>query len=152
MSETDEPDLAYERFLERTKKLRRRELATMDRKENWGNWGLAGILKERKKLMRTSSIMNPEITKIDNWLVTQSLSLRDLIDIWSRANYCLLGMYQDAEPEIKQELLLMIEGAYEEFLKLPIRWQQKLWPMWANWAAVFAVEEEEEEMQEAKHG
>jgi hypothetical protein len=44
------------------------EIITMMRKGNEGNWGLEIVLKKRKRLMRTTPIMNKEITEIDNWL------------------------------------------------------------------------------------
>jgi hypothetical protein len=147
MAETDEPDLAYLAFLKRTARRKRRgggEVVTMMRKENQGNWGLEVVLKKRKELMRTRPIMSDEITELDSWLVTQSLSIKDLIQIWSRCQYCWLVYYDDADPALKHLMLLHLRDVYHEFCKLPPKMQKRLWPMWESWAEELRQEEEQE--------
>jgi hypothetical protein len=122
------------------------EIVTMMRKGNEHNWGLEMVLKKRKKLMRTVPIHNKEITEIDKWLVTQNLSLRDLIQILARANYCMWAFYCDeASPGQKHQLLLRLRESYCGFQKLPPRFQKKLSPLWALWHSEFLAVEEEEE-------
>jgi hypothetical protein len=121
------------------KKLRERQ----DRLDH--DWGLEIVRKKRKALIRSVPIMSDEITKLDNWLVTQPhLPLRDLIDIWARSTHVDWVKYGDASPDLKHLILLRLEGCFEEFQKLPPRWQKKLWPIWERWRAEFMDQEQEE--------
>jgi hypothetical protein len=115
------------------------------RKDQSGNWGLNLVLKKRKALMRTVPIMSDQITQLDKWLVTQPITIKELIQIWSRSMYVEWVMYGDLSPDLKHLILLRLRDHYREFQTLPASWQARLWPMWANWMAEFLDEEMEQE-------
>jgi hypothetical protein len=105
------------------------EIVTMMRKENQGNWGLDLVLKRRKALLR-SAPLSAEITELDRWLVTQPLSTRDLIKIWSHMIRVLLIEYADAVDDRKRKILLSLRG---QSRAMPRRIQEELWEIWFRW-------------------
>jgi hypothetical protein len=105
------------------------EIITMMKKENQGNWGLDLVLKKRKALLR-SAPLSPEITELDRWLVTQPLSTRDLIKIWSHMIRVLLIEYADAVDDRKRKILLSLRG---QSRAMPRRIQEELWEIWFRW-------------------
>jgi hypothetical protein len=105
------------------------EIVTMMRKENQGNWGLDLVLKRRKALLRIAPL-SPEITALEKWLVTQPLSDRDLIKIWSRMLYALLIEYGDANADRKREILLSLR---EQYRAMPARIRENLWEVFFRW-------------------
>jgi hypothetical protein len=113
------------------------EIVTMMRKENQGNWGLALVLKKRKALLRIAP-MSPEIIEIEKWLVTQPLSTRDLIKVWSRMIRALLFEYGDAAADRKREILLFLR---EQHRAMPLRIREGLWEIWFQWLDEFEEEE-----------
>jgi hypothetical protein len=105
------------------------EIVTMMRKENQGNWGLDLVLKRRKALLRNAPL-SAEITELDRWLVTQPLSTRDLIKIWSHMIRVLLIEYADAVDDRKRKILLSLRG---QSRAMPRRIQEELWEIWFRW-------------------
>jgi hypothetical protein len=93
------------------------------------DWGLELVIKKRKALLR-SAPLSPEIAELDRWLVTQPLSTRDLIKIWSHMIRVLLIEYADAVDDRKREILLSLRSQYRA---MPRRIQEELWEIWFRW-------------------
>jgi hypothetical protein len=97
------------------------------------DWGLQEVLKRRRALIKSVPIESDEIGKLDRWLVTQTIPLKVLIDIWTRSMFCLRVMYGDQSPEVQHVMLVHLREHYVEFCQLPMKMQKKLWPFWQEW-------------------
>ena len=97
------------------------------------DWGLQEVLRRRRALIKSVPIMSDEISKLDRWLVTQTIPLKVLIDIWTRCMFCLWVMYGDQSPEVQHVMLVQLREHYVEFCQLPMKMQKKLWPFWQEW-------------------
>jgi hypothetical protein len=87
------------------------------------------ILKRRSVLLRRAPL-SPEIGELDRWLVTQPLTIRDLIKIWSRMIHLMLSEYGWASAERKREILLSLR---EQYRTMPTQVQEDLWEIWFRW-------------------
>jgi hypothetical protein len=96
------------------------------------NWGLQEVLKRRRALMRSVPIMSEEITKIDEWLITQDgLPVKVWMDIWSRTIFVELMPYEEQSPEVKHIMMFRFLQRYSR-PRTP-KLQKKLEPFLARW-------------------
>jgi hypothetical protein len=105
-------------------------------------WDVGSVVLKRRALFYTETVFSPEIWKYNKWLLTQQeekVPIDVLIEIWAHSMFCYWVTYNDKEcdPERRHQMILNLK----EYLKLPERVQEMLWPMWSFWHGTFVGEE-----------
>jgi hypothetical protein len=106
--------------------------------------GVQIVWKMRQKLMRTTPIVNKEITRLDRWLIKQpKLPFAVTYQIWTRMMWVSAIEYEREENPVKKHLtLLSLRDHFEDFCELPDRVQEPLRPLWLEWLDVLQCEED----------
>jgi hypothetical protein len=113
--------------------------------------GVQIVWKMRQKLMRTTPIVNKEISRLDEWLLKQpKLPFAVTYQIWTRLMWVSVAEYEREENPTKKHITLLdLRDHFDWFRELPEAWQEALRPHWLNWSDV--LKEEEEKLEEARH-
>jgi hypothetical protein len=106
-------------------------------------WDLGEVLAKRRALMCEEPIISSNITRLDVWLLNHpGLTLEELGQIWVRAMLASSILYQlEKDPDQKHSMLLSLKEDFDEFRKLPEKWQENMRPYWLPWLNVLNVEE-----------
>jgi hypothetical protein len=102
------------------------------------------VLALRKDLIRTKPIMDAQITRLDNLLLSlPNLPITVVVQIYTRALWVTACDYeQEKNPRIKHISLLCLRDHFEEFRQAPEAVQEALRPHWLEWLDVLRTEEQ----------
>jgi hypothetical protein len=112
--------------------------------------GVQVVWKMRQKLMRTTPIVNKEISRLDRWLLERpKLPLAVSYQIWTRLMLVSSIEYEREENPVKKHMtLLELRDHYDWFRELPEKWQEALRPHWLEWLDVLQTENEKHDLEE----
>jgi hypothetical protein len=117
-------------------------------------WDLRSVLAKRRILMCDEPIISAKITRIDLWLSEQpDLTVEEIGQIWMRMLLVSSLQYElERDPEQRASILLAVREHFDEFRKLPEKWQQHMRPAWLPWFEALNREEREWEELGECHG
>ena len=109
-------------------------------------WDIASVYAKRRALMVEDPIHSSKITRLDLWLLDQpDLPVDVAGQIWVRMMLASSIIYEiEQDPEYKHQMLLVLREHFDEFRKLPEKWQERMRPYWLPWLDVLNREEREE--------
>ena len=102
------------------------------------------LLIWRNDLMHTVPITSPEITDVEQRLLNHPCTDNNVrFNILARCIWvtALLYDHENADPLLKDRMLLSIREHFRAYQKLPEPWQDALAPMWGEWLDVLKDEE-----------
>jgi hypothetical protein len=108
-------------------------------------WTIGDVMAKRRVLMCEEPIISRKITRLDLWLSDRpEVTLEEIDQIWIRMLLVSSIQYElEQDPEQRGTILLAVREHFEEFRRLPEKWQARMRPGWLPWFEVLNREERE---------
>jgi len=105
------------------------------------------MMARRRKLLRTASIWDERITRLDLCLVhSPHISTKELLQIGARTMFVQAMLYlDDANADLRHRFLLDLRRQYREWMSLPESFRARAGNPFRLWEAILANEEEGEQ-------